>query len=217
LRANPDVILMEWSAMELPAPHLARRVGIIFAVMVALISFEIVPVVTAAVGAAVLLVILKCINIRQAARAIDRQVFCLVGSSIALSAALEATNGSTYLAQTLVAALGEHAAPAVVLSAFFLLVAVLTNVLSNNATALLFTPVGIDLAMQTGVEPIVFVGAVIYAANCSFATPIGYQTNLLVMGPGHYKFIDFVRAGVPLMLLLWIVFSFVSPWYYGIP
>ncbi|MGH6718083.1 MAG: SLC13 family permease, partial [Alphaproteobacteria bacterium] len=180
------------------------------------ITFEAVPVVTAAVAAATLLMVTRCLNVRQAARAIDRRVVCLVGSSIALSAALEATGGSMFVARTVLDALGPTAGPATVLSAFFLMIAVLTNLLSNNSTALLFTPIGVDLANHLGVDPFIFVATVIWAANCSFATPIGYQTNLLVMTPGHYRFVDFVRAGTPLVVILWIVFSFVAPWYYNL-
>ncbi len=85
----------------------------------------------------------------------------------------------------------------IILSAFFFATAVTTNVLTNNATAVLFTPIAISTATQLGVDPLIFVYAVIFAANCSFATPMGYQTNLLVMGPGHYEFRDFVRTGTP--------------------
>ena len=77
-------------------------------------------------------------------------------------------------------------------------------------------PIAVDLAIELGVEPHVFAVAVIFAANCSFASPLGYQTNLLVMGPGHYKFTDFARAGLPLIVLLWAAFSLFAPWYYGI-
>ena len=104
---------------------------------------------------------------------------------------------------------------AVVLSVFFLLTAILTNVLSNNATAVLFVPIAVSTASQLGIDPMVFVYAVIFAANCSFATPMGYQTNLLVMGPGHYRFSDFMRAGAPLVIILWLAFSLFAPWYYG--
>ena len=101
---------------------------------------------------------------------------------------------------------------AVVLSAFFLLVALLSNVLSTKATAVLFTPiaVGVAHAVNAPVEP--FAVAVVFAANCSFASPVGYQTNLLVMGPGHYRFIDFVRAG----MLLWVAFSLFGPGVTGV-
>ncbi len=108
------------------------------------------------------------------------------------------------------------ASPAVVLSAFFLATAVLTNFLSNNATAVLFTPIAIKVAEGIGAPPEAFIAGVIFAANCSFATPVGYQTNLLVMGPGHYRFSDFIKAGTPLVILIWLTYSFVGPWYYGL-
>lgn len=216
LRDNPDMTLLEWSAAELPAPHLARRVGLIFVAMIVAIVFETVPVVTAAVAAAILMVATRCLNVRQAARAIDRRVVCLVGSSIALSAALEATGGSMFVARAVIDALGPTAGPAMVLSVFFLMIALLTNVLSNNSTALLFTPIAVDLAHRLGVDPFIFVATVIWAANCSFATPIGYQTNLLIMTPGHYRFVDYVRAGTPLVVILWIAFSLFAPWYYNL-
>ena len=98
-----------------------------------------------------------------------------------------------------------------VLSVLFLVVAIMTNVLSNSATAVLFTPIAISAAHLLGVDPKPFVLAVIYAANCCFATPIAYQTNLLVMGPGHYKFMDYVRFGGPLVLVLWVVFTIIAP------
>jgi di/tricarboxylate transporter len=216
LRGNADVILMEWSQTELPTPHLAQRVGLIFVAMLALISFEVVPTVTAALGAAVMTIIAKALNIRQAARAIDRRIVVLVACSIALSQALEATNGSAYLANGIIGMLGDGAGPAAVVSTFFFVVMVSTNFLSNNACALLFTPIGIGLAQSLGVDPLLFLMATIYASDSSFATPIGYQTNILVMGPGQYRFVDYIRAGVPLNLLLWVVFTIAASVYYGL-
>ncbi|MBT4487450.1 MAG: SLC13 family permease, partial [Rhodospirillaceae bacterium] len=102
------------------------------------------------------------------------------------------------------------------LSAMFALVAIMTNLLSNSATAVLFTPIAINTALALNVDPMVFIHAVIFAANCSFATPMGYQTNLLVMGPGHYKFSDYLRGGTPLIVLIWLAFSLFAPWYYGL-
>ena len=101
------------------------------------------------------------------------------------------------------------------MSAFFLLCAVTTNMLSNNATAVLFTPLAINLASSLNVDPLAFILAVVFAANCSFATPIAYQTNLLVMTPGNYQFRDFIRAGTPLIILVWLTYSIVAPWYFG--
>ncbi|MEC8291501.1 MAG: SLC13 family permease, partial [Pseudomonadota bacterium] len=103
----------------------------------------------------------------------------------------------------------------VILSAFFLLCAVVTNILSNNATAVLFTPLAVNLAGSLNVDPLAFILAVLFAANCSFATPIAYQTNLLVMTPGNYQFRDFLRAGTPLIILVWLTYSIIAPWYFG--
>jgi len=80
----------------------------------------------------------------------------------------------------------------------------------------LFAPIAVDIARQLGVDPMIFAVALVFAANCAFATPIGYQTSLLVMGPGHYTFSDFVKGGAPLVVFMWVVFTLVAPWYYGL-
>ncbi|MDP6817468.1 MAG: SLC13 family permease [Alphaproteobacteria bacterium] len=215
LRANRDVVLMQWSESELPSYHHARRASLIFLAVVAIAASGVLPIVAAAVAGAALMVFSGALNIRQAARAIDRQIILVGGGALALNAALSATGGGSYIAGGLVEAL-DGAGAAVMLSGFFLLVAVFTNVLSNNACAVLFTPIGVNIAVGLGIDPTVFIIAVILAANCSFASPIGYVTNLLVMTPGRYRFSDFVRAGSPLILLLWIGFSLFAPWYYGL-
>jgi di/tricarboxylate transporter len=213
LRSNPDVLLLEWSARELPATSLAWRARIIFGAVVLLAATNLLPILIAAICGAAAMVLSGCLNVFQAGRAIDRKIIYLIGASLGLGAALQATGGAVYLAQGTLA-LMEGAPNAVILSAFFLLVAIFTNILSNNATAVLFTPIGIGIARELGIDPMIFVYTVIFAANCSFATPIGYQTNLLVMGPGHYKFTDFLKAGTPLVLLLWLLFSFLAPIYF---
>ena len=215
LRANRDVVLMQWSESELPSYDHARRATVIFLAVVAVAATGVLPIVATAVAGAALMVISGTLNVRQAARAIDRQIILVGGAALALNAALSATGGADYIAGGLVEAL-DGAGAAVMLSGFFLLVALFTNVLSNNACAVLFTPIGINLAAGLGIDPIVFVIAVILAANCSFASPIGYVTNLLVMNPGRYRFSDFLRAGSPLILLLWVGFSLFAPWYYGL-
>jgi len=108
------------------------------------------------------------------------------------------------------------ASPAVILSGFFLLTALLANILSTKATAVLFTPIAVAIANDVGVPPEAFAVAVIFAANCSFASPVGYQTNLLVMAPGGYKFRDFIKAGLPLLVICWITFSLFAPIWYGL-
>ncbi|OKH89702.1 SLC13 family permease [Thalassospira sp. TSL5-1] len=215
LRTIRDVVLLEWSTRALPRPFHARRAAFIFLGVIGLAATGVVPIMISSFIGAGLMIASGALNMRQAARAIDRKIVLLVAAALALGNALQATGGASYVAEILLNAL--HGAPApVILSVFFLMVAGFTNVLSNNACAVLFTPIGIGMAQQLDVPPHVFAIAVVMAANCSFASPVGYQTNLLVMGPGHYRFIDFLKSGTPLILLLWIVFSLFAPWYYGL-
>ncbi|GAB4234757.1 MAG: hypothetical protein Kow0032_18870 [Methyloligellaceae bacterium] len=152
---------------------------------------------------------------KQAARAFDRNIYLLVGTAFALAAALQKTGGAELLAHT-VANIFSGYGPAVLLSALFLLTAVMTNFLSNHATAALLAPIAVSAAIEIGADPAPFVFGLIFALNCSFATPIAYQTNLLVMGPGHYSFKDFAVAGTPLILILWLAYSLFAPFYYGL-
>lgn len=213
LRTIRDVVLLEWSTRTLPRPFHARRAAAIFLGVIALAATGIVPIMVSSFIGAGLMIASGALNLRQASRAIDRKIVLLVAAALALGNALQLTGGAEFVADQLLAATSGAPAP-VILSLFFLIVAGFTNVLSNNACAVLFTPIGIGMAQQLGVEPHVFAIAVVMAANCSFASPVGYQTNLLVMGPGHYRFIDFLKAGTPLIIVLWIAFSLFAPWYY---
>lgn len=215
LRDNPDILLLEWSARELPKRALSGRALTIFGLVVAAAASNLVPIVIAALAGAAMMIIGRCINIRQASRSVDRRIVLIIASALAMGSALYHTGGASYLAHHLISALEGQPVP-IILSAFFLLVAALTNILSNNATAVLFTPIAVTIAAELGAPALPFILAVIFGANCSFATPMGYQTNLLVMGPGHYRFSDFVRAGTPLVFLLWIAFSLFIPWYFGL-
>lgn len=214
LRTNRDVLLLDWSAAEVPPRRLAPRALAIFAVMVTLAATGLVPIVTASLAATFAMIAAGCLNVRQAMRAVDSRIFMLIGASIASATALEVTGGASAIADLLVAQL-QDMPPMVILSALYFLVMLLTNTLSNNATAVLLTPIAVNMAVQTDLPVEAFVTCVIFAANSSFASPIGYQTNLIVMGPGHYRFSDFLIAGAPLALLLWLTFTFVAPIYYG--
>jgi di/tricarboxylate transporter len=215
LRADPDVLLMEWSASEMPLVAKAPVAAAIFAAVVLPAALDLVPIVITALLGVFALVATGCLNIRQAARAVDRQIVLIIASALALGSALQATGGAAYLAG-LVLWVMEGAPPSAVLSALFLLVAALTNVLTNNAAAVLFTPIAVNVAASLEADVFPFALAVAFGASCSFATPIGYQTNLLVMGPGHYRFKDFVLSGTPLVFLVWLAFSLFVPWYYGV-
>ncbi len=213
LKANRDIILIEWSAEELiPTGNALLATGI-FVVAMGLAAAGIAPLVVATLTGAVLMVGAGVINVRQAGRAVDPRIVTTIGAALALGVALQETGGAAYIARGLVAAL-EGAGPAIVLSLFFITVAALSNVVTTKTAAVLFTPIAIDIALELGVAPEPFALAVVFGANCSFASPLGYQTNLLVLGPGHYKFTDFARAGVPLIALMWLTFTLFIPFWY---
>lgn len=215
LRADIDVLPMEWSASAMPQVGRGRVATAIFAAVVLPAALDLLPIVVSAVAGAAALILTGCINVRQAARAVDRQIVLVIVAALGLGAALEATGGAAFVAMGGLA-LFEGASPATILSALFLLVALATNILTNNATAVLFTPVAINVADGLGADPFPFAIAVALGASCSFATPIAYQTNLLVMGPGQYRFGDFTKFGTPLIFILWVAFTLFAPTYYGI-
>lgn len=206
LRADRDVLLMEWATSDLPDIRKASLARVILLGVILLAATGLLPIVAASILGAVAMIAAGCLNVRQAARAVDLKLFLLIGSAFALGESMQATGAANFLAYSVVAVFEPFGVTALV-SALFLLVMVLTNVLSNNATAILFTPVAVGAAAQTGADPQLFALTVLFAANTCFATPIGYQTNLLVMGPGKYRFVDFIRAGAPLSLLIWLVFT----------
>ena len=215
LRSRSDVLLIEWSRQDLPTSHLATRAAVIFLLSLATAATGVLPISVAAVTGAVCMVAFGVLDVRRALLALDVNVVATIVLALALGIALFETGGAAFIAERFIAATAG-ASPAIVLSAFFLLLAGLSNVISAKTTAVLFTPVAIDIARQLGVSHEPFAVAVIFAANCSYASPIGYQTNLLVMGPGHYRFTDFSRAGLPLILVLWATFSLFAPWYYDL-
>lgn len=211
MRANRDILLLEWSSSEIPVTAKARTALLITLATVLLAASGFLPILHASLSGAVIMIMTKCLNIRQASRSLDLRIFMLIGAALAMGLALEQTGAVNLIARTILT-IAEPYGKYAVLSAIFLVVACLTNILSNAASAVLFTPVAISTALELGTDPFPFVLAVIYGANCCFATPIAYQTNLLVMGPGHYKFSDYLRFGGPLVILIWIIFTAAAPW-----
>ncbi len=215
LRSERDLVLIAASAEDLPEVEHAGRAMLIFAGVVLVAASGLLPIVITALVGAAAMVATGVLNVRQAARSIDPAVVAAVGAALAMSVALQETGGASFVAHRIIAALDGYGT-ITVLSVFFLLIGILTNVISNNACAVLFTPIGVGLAQELGVSVEMFAMAVVFGANCSFATPIGYQTNLLVMGPGHYRFTDFTVAGLPLVFVLWGAFTLFAPWYFGL-
>jgi len=157
----------------------------------------------------------RCIRWLDVARALSIPVIMIVVASLALGKALLATGGADYLAQLFVVVAAD-ASPTIVLSGLMLVMAVMTNIVSNNAAAVIGTPIALGIAGQLGLPAEPFVLAVLFGANMSYATPMAYKTNLLVMNAGGYRFSDFVRVGVPLTVIMWLCLSWLLPSLYGL-
>jgi len=175
-----------------------------------LASLEILPIVALAIIAAVAVVALGCLESDEAYGSIQWNILFLIFGMLALGVAMEKTGAANLIVEffaTLVGSLG----PLAVLSAVYLITSILTETMSNNAAAILLTPIAIGLAHQLGVDPRPFAVAVMFAASASFATPIGYQTNTFIYNAGGYRFTDFVKVGLPLNLLFWCIATFMIP------
>jgi di/tricarboxylate transporter len=174
-----------------------------------------VPIVISSFFGALAMVATNVISLQQATRALDFKVITTIAAALALGVAMEATGAATYLANLILSVTGT-ASPRVVLSTFFLMVALMSNIISTKTCAVLFAPIGLHIGAEIGIDPRIFAITIVFAANCAFATPFAYQTSLLVMGPGSYHFKDFLKVGSPLVILIWLVYSAFIPWYYGL-
>ena len=203
------------STVDLPHTKKASMALVIMIGIVLTAAFGVLPIAVSAVSGVLLMIATRCIRWSDAAEALSAQVIMIVVASLALGMALLKTGGAEYLAQVFLS-LTEGASPTALLSSLMLLLAILTNVVSNNAAAVIGTPIAISIAQQLSLPPEPFVLAVLFGANMSYATPMAYKTNLLVMNAGGYRFSDFLRVGVPLTLIIWLVLSWLLPRIYSI-
>jgi di/tricarboxylate transporter len=198
---------------NLPKTHHAKRALFIMGGVIALAALGIMPIAVSALVGLGLMIVTGCLGWRDAVGALSIPVIMIIVTSLALGKALMDTGMAAYLANSFVNVASGLPAP-MILSAFMLLMTVMTNLVSNTAAAAIGTPIAISIAQQLGVSPEPFILAVLFGANMSFATPYGYQTNLLVMSAGGYKFADFLRVGIPLIIIMWVGFSIVLPMLY---
>ena len=183
---------------------------IIMLAVLALAILDVFPIVVSALAGAVAMVILGVITTEQAYKAIDWKVIFMLAGILSMGAALEKTGGSALLGESIVNLLGSYG-PRIVLGAIFGLTFLLTNVMSNNATAALLAPIAISIASSLGVDSRPMLMAVTFAASLSFMTPMGYQTNTMIYSPGNYQFRDYLKVGTPLNLLFWIIGTLIIP------
>jgi di/tricarboxylate transporter len=212
LKRSNTVLVLDGTT-NLPYTHRAPRAVAIMAIVVLAAALGIMPISGAAVTGVGLMLATHCLRWGDASGALSPQVIMVIVASLALGVAMTETGGALYLAQSLVAGVRGLPIP-VILSVLMLVMAIFTNIVSNSATGVIGAPVAIQIADQLGVSPEPFVLAVIFGANMSYLTPFGYQTNLLLLSAGGYKATDFLRAGLPLALIMWLGFSIVLPLLY---
>ncbi|MGO1233291.1 MAG: SLC13 family permease [Marinobacter sp.] len=198
-RYNKDFLLINDLDTEAPRHDRAWLSWGILLVLVGLAAFGVMSMLNAALVGAALVILTGCCSVGQAQKAVDVPVALTIAASFALGGALEQTGAASYLAEGVVGLSGGNVLLALAL--VYLVVSVLTEMLTNNATAILMVPVVLSLTTAMGIDAEPFMIAIMMAASASFATPLGYQTNMMVLGPGGYRFADFVRVGLPMNVL----------------
>jgi len=183
--------------------------------IVAIAALGILPIAISATLGVLLMFLSNCINWKDASAALNTQVILIVVASLALGSALLKTGAASYLAHIFVSSM-DGMSTTFMLSGLMLLMAIMTNIVSNNAAAVIGTPIAIGIAQQLNLPAEPFVLAVLFGANMSYATPMAYKTNLLVMTAGGYTFSDFLKVGIPLTFIMWISFSWLLPFLYDL-
>lgn len=210
LRRNPDFIIVEDVHHEIVLKKKAPVAAIIFAALIVAASTGLADIMVCAVTGAFLMILTGCLPLRDGYRALQGDVLLLIVGTIALGTAMEKTGTAKFYAHEFIAVL-RNLGPTAILSGFLLFTSLSTQLLSNNATAVLFMPIAVSIALELGVDPKPFIISICFGASACFASPIGYQTNLLVYGPGNYRFTDYFRLGIPLNLLILIMGSVFIP------
>ena len=188
-------------------------VAVIFGTVI-LAALGIVPILKGALIGAIFLLVIRVITANEAYQSINWQVIVLIAALIPLGIVIQKSGTAFWIGTVLndiANAFNPLVRPTLMLSLVYLVTIILTEMTSNAATAIIMTPIAISAAQQMGLDPRTFVFAVCFAASASFITPIGYQTNLMVYGPGGYKFTDYVRVGLPLAIVLWCMATWLIP------
>lgn len=210
LRGQTDFIVVEDVHHEIVHKRKARVCFLIFGGMVAAATSGMADIMVCALAAVFFMILTGCLQLRDAYRALQGNVLILIVGTIALGTAMEKTGASKYYAEALLQIFAD-VGPITALGAIILLTSISTQLLSNNATAILLLPIAISTALGLGLSPKPFIIAVCFGASACFATPIGYQTNLLVYGPGRYRFSDYLKLGIPLNIIVLLMGSWFIP------
>jgi di/tricarboxylate transporter len=210
IRSSTEYVVIEDVYEELVHKRKAAWAIINFICMIGTATLGIADIMTCALTAAFLMIITGCLQMRDAYRALQGDVLLLIAGTIALGTAMQKTGASQLYAESFLS-LFSGFSPEIVLGAVILLTSICTQILSNNATAVLLLPIAISTAIGIGVDPKPFIVGICFGASACFATPMGYQTNLMVYGPGGYRFMDYMKLGIPLNIFVVVASTLLIP------
>ena len=210
LQDSPAFVMVSDAGLPTFRTHKLVTALAIVAGVVGSAALNLVPIVVSAITGCVLLVLTGCLTMQEAYSAVEWRIIFLLAGVLTLGIALEKTGAALLLSNWLIATVGIWG-PLALVSAFYFVTSLLTETMSNNATAALLAPIAITTAQSLGLDPRPFLMAITFAASASFMTPVGYQTNTLIYGPGQYTFADFLRVGAPLNILFWILATLLIP------
>jgi di/tricarboxylate transporter len=213
-KVDTDLLTLD-GAISLPRTRKAPLAIGIMAAVVGSVASGLVPIAVAALLGAVLMLLTRCVLPRNLGRAMSAEVILLIPASLAMGKALTVTGAAVWMAGIFIDVAGDFPIR-YLLAAVIAVMSVMTNFISNNAAAVIGTPIAVAVAFELGVPPEPFALAVLFGCNLCFATPFGYQTNLIVMSAAGYRFSDFIRVGLPLTVLMIVAYSFILPAWYGL-
>ena len=203
LRSDSAFIVLD----EVPGTELRHKAPLVLAILAAVIglaAFEVLPILVTAIVGCLAMVLTRCLRLEEAYQAINWQVIFLLAGILPLGIAMQKSGAAGFIAGNAVGMVGAMG-PVAVLAVVYLMTSVMTDTMSNNAAAVLLAPIAISTAEQIGVDPRPLLMAITFAASTGFSTPVGYQTNTMIYNAGGYKYTDFLRTGVPLSILFWIL------------
>jgi di/tricarboxylate transporter len=203
---------------EVVGPYRSSRIKFaipILLLVVVLAALQVVPIMVAALTGVVLMALFRVVSLKEGYSAVNWQVIFLLAGIIPLGIALEKT-GAIDLMAGFISDFGHQVPPIVLLGTFYIMTTLLTQVVSSNAAVILFVPIGLSIAAETGLNPVPFLVVVMFAAATSFLTPISYQTNIMIYQIGNYKFTDFAKVGLPLNIILLFVITLMAAWIWGL-
>ncbi len=210
LSGDPNFLMLQ----ELEAPVVRKDKApfaiAIIALVVVLAAFKVMPILVSAVVGCILMGAFGCVRLKEAYDSIDWFVIFLLAGVIPLGLAMENTGTAAFIAHGILQ-LTENLGPAAIVSVFYLLATIFASIMSHNAAVILLVPIGVAFAQEVGLNPLPILMAITFASSSALSTPFGYHTNLMVYGPGNYRFSDYFKVGIPLNLLLWVIASFLIP------